>query len=115
MFAPSAAIFGRVFPKEVTPGGVFLYLSPRLEALPQEEVDFTVAHDRARRVRSLQTDAGKLNAGVDFETHDDAPTEREADRYWSTEDFFLDLIQVCEHLNQRLADEYLQQAQARTD
>lgn len=46
-FAPSQHIYGQVFPAGGHIGASLLYLSPDLEGLPQEEVDFTVAHEVA--------------------------------------------------------------------
>ena len=46
VFAPSAAKLGEFKPFRLG-DRLLLYLSPRLEAKPQSEVDFTVAHEFA--------------------------------------------------------------------
>jgi hypothetical protein len=44
-FAPSQHKFGEVYPD--LPSGILIYLSPDLEQQPQEEVNFTIAHELA--------------------------------------------------------------------
>jgi hypothetical protein len=80
VFAPSAAKLG-----ELKPFGLgdrmFLYLSPRLEKLPQREVDFTVAHEFAHvALGHYKPGATAHPAGAVIERHEDAPTEQDADR-----------------------------------
>ncbi len=43
--APSQHVLGQVYPEPLC--GVVVYLSPQLESMVQEEVDFTVAHEFA--------------------------------------------------------------------
>jgi hypothetical protein len=78
VFAPSAAKLG-----EVKPFGLgdrlLLYLSPRLEAKPQSEVDFTVAHESAHILLGHQR-PGATTAPPDVQSHEDAPSEQNADR-----------------------------------
>jgi hypothetical protein len=52
IFAPAPCILGHML--QAAPGKLgepFIYLSPALENLPQEEVDFTVAHEFAHAVK----------------------------------------------------------------
>jgi Zn-dependent protease with chaperone function len=46
VMAPGPAINGRVYPRLQIPREI-IYLAPLLETLPQEEVDFVVAHEFA--------------------------------------------------------------------
>jgi hypothetical protein len=46
IFAPSQDLNGRVFSAKVG-AETLVYLSPRIESLPQEEVDYVVAHEIA--------------------------------------------------------------------
>jgi hypothetical protein len=79
VFAPSAAKLG-----EVKPFGLgdrlLIYLSPRLEALAQEEVDFTVAHEFAHvALGHYKSVVGTIPHDAVWEKHEDAPTERDTD------------------------------------
>jgi IrrE N-terminal-like domain len=80
VFAPSAAKLG-----EVKPFGLgerlLLYLSPRLEAKPQSEVDFTVAHEFAHvSLGHQQPGATRVPPDTVVQSHEDVPSEQDADR-----------------------------------
>jgi hypothetical protein len=80
VFAPSAAKLG-----EVKPFGLgdrlLLYLSPRLEAKPQSEVDFTVAHEFAHvSLGHHRPDGTTVPSDAIVHSHEDVPSEQETDR-----------------------------------
>lgn len=80
LFAPSAALFGRVFPFG---GGnaLFVYLAPNLERKSQREVDFTVAHEFAHVVLGhYKSDATIIPADAVVRSRGDVPSEKEANR-----------------------------------
>lgn len=80
VFAPSATKLG-----EVKPFGLgdrlLLYLSPRLEAKPQSEVDFTVAHEFAH-ISPGHHQAGATAVPPDavVQNYEDVPSEQDTDR-----------------------------------
>jgi Zn-dependent peptidase ImmA (M78 family) len=47
VFAPSQHKFGQIYPFGGVQAKTLIYLSPDLESQPQEEVDFTIAHEFA--------------------------------------------------------------------
>ena len=89
VFAPSAAKLGEL--KRFGLGDRFLiYLSPRLEALSQEEVDLTVAHEFAHvALGHYKPIVGTNPPDAVWEKHKDAPIEKDTDRL--TESWGFDL------------------------
>lgn len=60
---------------------LLLYLSPRLEAKPQNEVDFTVAHEFAHvSLGHQQPGATRVPPDTVVQSHEDVPSEQDADR-----------------------------------
>jgi hypothetical protein len=80
VFAPSATKLG-----ELKPFGLgdrlLIYLSPRLEAMPQSEVDFTVAHEFAHvSLGHQQPGATTVPPDAVVLSHKDVPSEQDTDR-----------------------------------
>jgi hypothetical protein len=80
VFAPSATKLGELKPFRLGER-LLLYLSPRLEAKSQREVDFTVAHEFAHvSLRHQQPGATAVPPDAVVQSHEDAPLEQDADR-----------------------------------
>lgn len=78
IFAPSG-VNGLAFRGR---GSTFIYLDPCLELEPQEEVDFTVAHEFAHIVRDMGKSAAELeNETPEEEELDEAETDKLAESW----------------------------------